>query len=84
VRGKGVAAATALNWFAAWVVTQTFLSLVDLTGTSGAFFIFAFFCIVTVVFVRKFVPETKAKTLEQVQRMWSDPAELKRAVAARD
>jgi sugar porter (SP) family MFS transporter len=84
VRGKGVAAATALNWFAAWVVTQSFLSIVDLIGTAGAFFLFAAFCIVTLVFVRRFLPETKGKTLEQVQEMWTDEAELRRAIAARD
>ena len=84
VRGKGVAAATALNWFAAWVVTQSFLSIVELIGTAGAFFLFAAFCIVTLVFVRRFLPETKGKTLEEVQEMWTDPAELRRAIAARD
>lgn len=80
IRGKGVAAATALNWFAAWVVTQSFLTVVDITGTAGAFFIFAAFCIVTLVFVRKFVPETKGKTLEEVQTMWTEPDELQRAI----
>lgn len=84
VRGKGVAAATALNWFAAWIVTQTFLSIVDLTGTSGAFLLFAFFCVVTLWFVRRFVPETKGRTLEQVQAMWTHPDELSEAIAARD
>ncbi|MCB8955539.1 MAG: sugar porter family MFS transporter [Nocardioides sp.] len=84
VRGKGVAAATALNWFAAWAVTQTFLSVVDLTSTSGAFLIFAFFCAVTLWFVHRYVPETKGRTLEEVQAMWADPDELERAIAARD
>ena len=72
---EGVAAATALNWFAAWAVTQTFLSVVDLTSTSGAFLIFAFFCAVTLWFVHRYVPETKGRTLEEVQAMWADPDE---------
>lgn len=80
VRGKGVAAATALNWLAAWLVTQFFLTIVEWTSTSGAFFIFAFFCAVTLWFVRRLVPETKGRTLEEVQRMWEDPEELARAI----
>lgn len=80
VRGKGVAAATALNWLAAWFVTQFFLTLVDWISTSGAFLVFAFFCAVTLWFNARFIPETKGRTLEQVQRMWDDPAELERAV----
>ncbi|WP_395658931.1 sugar porter family MFS transporter [Nocardioides sp.] len=84
VRGKGVAAATALNWFAAWVVTQTFLSVVDLTSTSGAFLIFAFFCVVTLFFVHRYLPETKGRTLEEVQEMWTDPDALQQAISSRD
>jgi len=82
-RGKGVATATALNWLAAWLVTQFFLTVVEWTSTSGAFLIFAFFCAVTLWFTARFVPETKGRTLEQVQRMWDDPAELDRAIRQR-
>ena len=79
VRGRGVAVATAINWFAAWVVAQTFLTLVDAISTEGTFLLFAGFCVVTFIYVRWFLPETKGKTLEEVQRMWADPAELHRA-----
>jgi MFS family permease len=80
IRGRGVAVATAINWFAAWVVAQTFLSLVNAITTEGTFLLFAGFCVVTFVYVRWF-PETKGKTLEEVTDMWSDPAELHRAVS---
>jgi SP family galactose:H+ symporter-like MFS transporter len=79
VRGRGVAVATAINWFAAWVVAQTFLTLVNAISTEGTFLLFAGFCVVTFLYVRWFLPETKGKTLEEVQKMWSDPAELHRA-----
>lgn len=81
VRGKGVAVATGINWLAAWLVAQTFLTLVDALTTGGAFFLFAGFCALTFVFVRWFIPETKGKTLEQVQDMWSDPRELRSAMS---
>jgi MFS family permease len=80
VRGRGVAIATAVNWLAAWIVAQTFLSLVDLITTQGTFLLFAGFCVVTFVFVHRYLPETKGKTLEEVQEMWGDPDELHRAV----
>jgi hypothetical protein len=81
VRGRGVAVATALNWLAAWLVAQTFLSLVDALTTQGTFLLFAGFCGLTFLFVRYFVPETKGKTLEEVQLLWSDPHALHRAVS---
>ncbi len=80
VRGRGVAVATAINWFAAWVVAQTFLSLVNAITTEGTFLLFAGFCVITFVYVRFFLPETKGKTLEAVQDMWADPEELHRAI----
>jgi SP family galactose:H+ symporter-like MFS transporter len=84
VRGRGVAVATAINWLAAWVVAQTFLSLVGAITTEGTFLLFAGFCVVTFVYVRWFVPETKGKTLEEVQEMWSDPEGLERAISTWD
>lgn len=76
VRGKAVAVATAVNWFAAWLVSQFFLSLVGLITTTGVFWLFAGFCAVTFVFVRRVVPETKGKSLEAIQSMWGDPDAL--------
>jgi SP family galactose:H+ symporter-like MFS transporter len=81
VRGRGVALATAVNWFAAWAVAQTFLTLVNTITTEGTFLLFAGFCVVTFVSVRWFLPETKGKTLEAVSNMWADPAELHRAIS---
>ena len=84
VRGKAVAVATAANWFAAWLVAQFFLTLVDLITTTGVFWVFATFCAVTFWFVRRFVPETKGQSLEQIQSMWGDPSALSAAMSASD
>ena len=82
VRGKAVAVATAANWFAAWLVAQFFLTLVDLITTTGVFWVFAAFCAVTFWFVRRFVPETKGQSLEQIQSMWGDPTALSAAMTS--
>jgi sugar porter (SP) family MFS transporter len=84
IRGKGVAVATGANWFAAWLVSQFFLTLVDLISEEGTFWLFAGFCALTFVYVRWFVPETKGKTLEQVEHMWGDEAELRAAISTWD
>jgi MFS family permease len=82
VRGKGVAVATAANWLAAWAVSQFFLSLVNLISETGVFWLFAFFCLVTYWFVHRFVPETKGRSLEQLQAMWGDEDALAAAVGS--
>jgi sugar porter (SP) family MFS transporter len=84
VRGRAVAVATAVNWLAAWLVAQFFLSLVSAITRPGAFLLFAGFSALTFVFVRWFVPETKGKTLEEIQQMWSDPQALRQAISTWD
>ncbi|BCJ75449.1 MFS transporter [Catellatospora sp. IY07-71] len=72
VRGRGVAIATAANWGAAWLVTRFFLTLVDAIGQSATFVLFAVVCAITYVFVWRRLPETRGRTLEQIQQMWVD------------
>jgi SP family galactose:H+ symporter-like MFS transporter len=72
VRGRGVAVATAANWGAAWLVTQFFLTLTNRLGESGTFALFAVMCVVSYVFIWKLVPETKGKTLDEIQQMFED------------
>jgi sugar porter (SP) family MFS transporter len=73
IRGRGVALATAVNWGSAFLVSQFFLSLVDAIGSSLTFFLFAVFCAVGWVWIYRAVPETKKKSLEQIQQMWAEP-----------
>lgn len=80
VRGRGIALATAVNWGSAYLVSQFFLSLVQAIGSSMTFWLFAAFCAISFVWVYRYVPETKQKSLEQIQQMWSaklhaEPAE---------
>jgi sugar porter (SP) family MFS transporter len=74
IRGRGVALATAINWGSAYVVSQFFLSLVQAIGSSLTFFLFTFFCAVGWLWVYRAVPETKQRSLEQIQQMWSAKA----------
>jgi SP family galactose:H+ symporter-like MFS transporter len=68
--------ATAVNWFSAFIVAQFFLSVVDAIGESTTFFIFSGLCVVTFVFVWYLVPETKGRTLEEIQERWVRKGDL--------
>lgn len=60
--------ATLANWFFAWVVTLTANMMLNWSN-GGTFTIYAVMCILTVAFVSLYVPETKGRTLEEIQ--WS-------------
>ncbi|CAI9118679.1 OLC1v1020277C1 [Oldenlandia corymbosa var. corymbosa] len=65
---KGVAGSLVVlvNWAGAWAVSYTFNFLMSWSST-GTFMIYAGFCALTVLFAAKMVPETKEKTLEEIQ-----------------
>jgi hypothetical protein len=62
--------ATISLWTACVALTLTFLSLVKAIGASGAFWLYSLMCITTVVFVWRATPETKGKTLEEIEQLW--------------
>jgi len=70
VRGRAMSVATAVNWFCAWLVSQFFLTLIDAIGTSLTFGLFAAVSVVAYVWVWRKVPETKGRSLEQIQLLW--------------
>ncbi len=67
IRSKAMSLATVLNWAANFVVAGTFLSLISLITRQGAFFLFGFLGILAIAFFAWKVPETKDKSLEQLQ-----------------
>jgi MFS transporter, SP family, galactose:H+ symporter len=70
IRGRAVAVATAVNWGATFLVSQTFLTLIGAIGNTLTFWLFALFCGVSWVWIYYRVPETKEQTLEQIQQIW--------------
>ena len=66
LRGRGVAAASLGSGAANFVVSITFLSLIKAAGNTLTFIIYGVFCIVTLLFVRFIVPETKGRELESI------------------
>ncbi|XP_056147927.1 solute carrier family 2, facilitated glucose transporter member 8 [Lampris incognitus] len=67
VRGFASATCVLANWGMAFIITKTFQDLMALMTSAGTFWMFAVACALNVVFALIFVPETKGKTLEQIQ-----------------
>ncbi|KAJ8415572.1 hypothetical protein AAFF_G00425520 [Aldrovandia affinis] len=67
VRGVASALCVLINWTAAFIVTKTFQDLMELLGSYGIFWLFSGLCALNVLFTIFCVPETKGKTLEQIQ-----------------
>ncbi|WP_128913011.1 sugar porter family MFS transporter [Granulicella sibirica] len=66
VRGRGIAAASLGSGISNFIVSLTFLSLINAAGNAMTFAIYGVFCILTLVFVRFVVPETKGRELESI------------------
>ena len=74
IRGRAMSIATISLWVACVALTLTFLSLVRAITASGAFWLYALMSVITVVFVWRVTPETKGKTLEEIEKLWRRPA----------
>ena len=70
VRGRAVAVATAVNWGAAFLVSGFFLSVVKAIGQAYTFWMFAGFCVIGLIWVIVGVPETRGRTLEEIETSW--------------
>ena len=70
VRGRAMGVATFVNWSFNYLVSLTFLSLIQKLGASGTFMLYAIISLIGLWFVSRFVPETKGKTFEEIQHFW--------------
>ena len=70
IRGRAMSVATIFLWCGTLLVTLTFLSLVKAFTAPGTFLMYALVSIAAFVFVLRFVPETKGRTLEEIDKWW--------------
>ncbi len=70
VRGAAMSAATVTNWALNLAVAITFLTLVGVLGHAGTFWLYGVIAIGAWVFFYLLVPETKGKSLEQIEAHW--------------
>ena len=67
VRGEAMSVASSFNWLANFAVGLTFLNLVDAIGQAGTFWLYAAIGVLAILFTAAFVPETKGRTLEEIE-----------------
>jgi sugar porter (SP) family MFS transporter len=72
LRGIGASTATVANWSANLLISVTFLSAVNALGKDVVFWIYAAFAAAGIVFVRFCVPETKGRSLEDIDDYWTN------------
>jgi len=77
VRSKAAGLGTMANWTFNFIVSLTFLLLIEALGRAGAFWFYAAIGLLTLWFCWKYVPETKGKPLEEIEAEFEARAGVK-------
>jgi sugar porter (SP) family MFS transporter len=70
IRGRAMSIATIAVWIGTAIIGQMIPISLDNLGPDVTFWIFAFFCLPTIYIGWKMLPETKGRTLEDIERYW--------------
>ena len=68
IRGAAMSVAVMSLWIACFILTYTFPILNKALGAAGTFWIYAAVCVCGFVFIKLRLPETKGKTLEEIEK----------------
>jgi len=68
IRGAAMAVAVSSLWIACFLLTYTFPILNAKLGSSGTFWLYGLICVLGFIFIFFKLPETKGKTLEQIEK----------------
>ncbi|MUT67219.1 sugar porter family MFS transporter [Paenibacillus sp. NEAU-GSW1] len=71
IRGKATAIASMALWLADYIVSQSFPPMLASAGPAITFWLFGVMSLITFVFTWRVVPETKGKSLEEIESLWS-------------
>lgn len=67
IRGIAMSIATFSLWVASFILTFSFPILNKALGASGTFWVYSFICVLGFLFIMKNLPETKGKSLEEIE-----------------
>lgn len=68
IRGAAMSVAVTALWIACFILTYTFPLLNAKLGPSGTFWLYAVICVAGFIYIFVKLPETKNKSLEQIER----------------
>jgi len=71
IRGAAMSVAVTALWGASFILTYTFPLLNHALGAASTFWIYAAICVAGFLFIKARLPETKGKTLEQIEGLWN-------------
>jgi sugar porter (SP) family MFS transporter len=71
LRAAGASASTVANWSANLLVSVTFLSMINAIGKPWTFWIYAIMAALAIIFIWRFIPETKDQPLEHIDKYWT-------------
>lgn len=85
-RNRGIAMSVCIFflWAAVYAVSQTFPMLLDSIGTAFTFWIYMIMAAIAFVFILKMIPETKGKSLEEIERYWHTKEAIEEAKTAHE
>ncbi|XP_071561825.1 facilitated trehalose transporter Tret1 isoform X2 [Temnothorax nylanderi] len=81
IRGSAASIATSFNWMCTFIVTKTFEDVIAVIGAHGTFWLFGIIVVVGLVFVIVSVPETRGRSLEEIEKGFRGPTRRMSAVA---
>ena len=70
IRSSGQGLAAAVNWGSNLLVSLTFLTLLQMIGAASTFWLYGLFAVAAWIFSYFRVPETKGRTLEEIEKFW--------------
>jgi MFS family permease len=68
IRGAAMAVAVSALWIACFILTYTFPILNSTLGSARTFWLYAAICVAGFIFIKLKLPETRGKSLEQIER----------------
>lgn len=69
IRGRAVAIAVAAQWAANYLISSTYPAMMEISS-GGTYWFYGAMSVLSFIFVWRMVPETKNKTLEEMEHLW--------------
>jgi SP family galactose:H+ symporter-like MFS transporter len=76
IRAQAIGIMSVVQWSANLIVSFTFLSMTEMIGHSATFWLYGFMALIACIFFYILVPETKGRSLEEIEASWLKKTEL--------